>query len=619
MKTSKSFVLAFLACILLVSAQENKKLDSILDVYYSQTDGIEKIKTLDELFKAKSGLETSEKAIGFAKEQLALSKKIDYTKGKADAYLNMAKYYGTHRNLDSTTYYSKLANVIYEELNDLKNQYQVLLNWARLENLEGSFEKALSLCDETIQIAKNLEDGELISDAFSQKSTTYVDQGNYKKAVENLLFSLRALDTLIIPKPMKSAILKAKYGRIELLRGNYGDVLQPLSESLEIFKEQDDKRWQANVYMELGSLFFHLKEYDKSLENYHNSLEVSYAMKRDDYVAANLGNIGAVFMEQKEYDRALEYFFNSINTAKKRGSVNNEIIGYNDITNAYRGKKEYVKALEYNAKSIHLADSVGSLVYLKDAFYNRSKIQEKMGFHEKALKNRKKFEELKDSIFNSSKFKQIEELKTKYETEKKEQQIALQEKEITLLEQKAEISSLQKILLIGLLVLALIGFYGIRQKMKRNKLEKDKVDAELAFKKKELTTHALHLAKKNEVLEGLKQRAQELKENEASKKGYQQLIRTINFDLQDDNNWENFSRYFEEVHKDFNRNVKTKYPEVTSNELRLLALLKMNLSSKEIANILNISPEGIKKARYRLRKKLDISTEDSLQDLVLSL
>nr|WP_299484714.1 tetratricopeptide repeat protein [uncultured Allomuricauda sp.] len=619
MKTSISLLFIFLGFSLFALGQEKQKLDSILKVYHSQTAGIEKVKTLDELFKVEFSRETSEKAIGYAKEQLDLSKKIDYTKGKANAYRNIAKYFGASRNLDSTTYYSKLAKAIYEELNDLKNQYEILLNWTRLENLEGSFEKALSLCDETIQIAKNLENGELISDAFSQKSTTYVDQGNYKKAVENLLFSLRALDTLSIPKPMKSGILKAKYGRIELLRGNYDDVLQPLSESLEIFKEQDDKRWQANVYMEIGSLFFHLKEYDKSLENYHNSLEVSYAMNRDDYVAANLGNIGAVFMEQKEYDKALEYFFNSINTAKKRGSVNNEIIGYNDITNAYRGKKEYTKALEFNARSIHLADSVGSLVYLKDAFYNRSRIQEKMGLYEKALKNRKKFEELKDSIFNSSKFKQIEELKTQYETEKKEQQIALQEKEITVLEQQAEISTLQKILLGGLLVLSLIGFYGIRQKLNRNKLEKEKVDAELAFKKKELTTHALHLAKKNEVLESLKQKAQELKENEESKKGYQQLIRTINFDLQDDNNWENFARYFEEVHKDFNSNVKSKYPEVTSNELRLLALLKMNLSSKEIANILNISQEGIKKARYRLRKKLDITTEDSLQDLVLSL
>ena len=139
------------------------------------------------------------------------------------------------------------------------------------------------------------------------------------------------------------------------------------------------------------------------------------------------------------------------------------------------------------------------------------------------------------------------------------------------------------------------------------------------FHVKHFLYHGRGCAKKNEVLESLKQKAETLKKEESSKNGYQQLISTINFDLQDDNNWENFSRYFEEVHKDFNSNVKTKYPQVTPNELRLLALLKMNLSSKEIANILNISQEGIKKARYRLRKKLNIQTEDSLQDLVLSL
>ena len=128
----------------------------------------------------------------------------------------------------------------------------------------------------------------------------------------------------------------------------------------------------------------------------------------------------------------------------------------------------------------------------------------------------------------------------------------------------------------------------------------------------------LNLARKNEVLETVKQKASALK-SEQNHSGYQDLVRTINFDQQDDRNWENFIQYFEQVHKDFSANIKRKYPEITSNELRLLALLKMNLSSKEIANILNISPEGIKKARYRLRKKLNITTEESLQDLVLSL
>lgn len=61
------------------------------------------------------------------------------------------------------------------------------------------------------------------------------------------------------------------------------------------------------------------------------------------------------------------------------------------------------------------------------------------------------------------------------------------------------------------------------------------------------------------------------------------------------------------------------YPEVSNNDLRLMSLLKLNLSSKEIANILNISVEGVKKARYRLRKKLNLNTEESPQELVIEL
>ena len=190
------------------------------------------------------------------------------------------------------------------------------------------------------------------------------------------------------------------------------------------------------------------------------------------------------------------------------------------------------------------------------------------------------------------------------------------------MEKEAQISYQQKLLLGGGLGLALIvlgmGFYGFRQKVKRNKLEKEKVDAQLAFKKKELTTHALHLAKKNEVLESVKLKAKALKEKEGSM-GYQELIRTINFDQQDDKHWESFTQYFEQVHKDFASNVKKSYPGLTKNELRFMALMKMNMSSKEIANILNISLAGVKKARNRLRKKLDITPEESLEALIISI
>ena len=100
---------------------------------------------------------------------------------------------------------------------------------------------------------------------------------------------------------------------------------------------------------------------------------------------------------------------------------------------------------------------------------------------------------------------------------------------------------------------------------------------------------------------------------------YTKMANTIKFNLQDEKSWANFSRFFDEVHQGFNEAVKKNYPDVSPNELRLMALLKMNLTSKEIASILNISHDGIKKARYRLRKKLNISSDESLSDLIISI
>lgn len=618
MKSSTLFFFFVFFLFPFLHAQENKKLDSLLKVYNTLPNNSVKVQTARAIFIETRRSDPS-RAIQYLHKSLNISKKIKSEEDEGIAYRDLGLYYKNYYNPDSVVYYFHKSNELFKALNDKKQLFNTLHEWARFENLEGNFTKAINLSDKSILLAEELQIGEMLSDALQRKATIFLDKGEYKKAIENLLNASRVLDTLNPKIPLKEAIVKIGIGRSEVLNENYEASLPYFEQGLKILNQIDNKRWLAIGYSELGSAYYHLKEYEKSLDSYNKSLNMTTIEKWPQIDASNFANIGAVFMEQKKYHKALEYFNKSNTLSKRHGSINNQVIGYNDIASTYFLMGDYEKALKNYNSAIKLADSIGSIDNLSDNYKERSETYEKMGFTAKALSDYQKFHQLKDSVFNENKAEQIGNLKIQYETEKKEQQITLQEKEITVLEQQASISKLQKLLLgIGLL-LSLIGFYAIRQKLKRNKLEKEKVDSELAFKKKELTTHALHLAKKNEVLESLKQKAQELKENEESKKGYQQLIRTINFDLQDDNNWENFARYFEEVHKDFNSNVKSKFPDVTSNELRLMALLKMNLSSKEIANILNISPEGIKKARYRLRKKLDITTEDSLQDLVLSL
>ncbi len=84
-----------------------------------------------------------------------------------------------------------------------------------------------------------------------------------------------------------------------------------------------------------------------------------------------------------------------------------------------------------------------------------------------------------------------------------------------------------------------------------------------------------------------------------------------------DNDWAQFAAHFDNVHSDFFKNLKSRYPNLSAHELKLCAYLRMNLSSKEIAQLENISVRGVELGRYRLRKKIQIQTETNLFDFLL--
>ncbi|MEO0570520.1 MAG: tetratricopeptide repeat protein [Bacteroidota bacterium] len=598
--------------------QTNGKLDSLLETYALQDQDTAKVKTASALFEEffKSN---PTKALAFAKDGLVLAKQLDYEKGIAISALQLGECFKVLRKNDSSEYYLTLALKKFENLQDHKNKDLVGFHLLKVALQKGNYQKVLKDADEKITYFANIK-----KDSFLMARYLDLKAGAYRYLTEYDKGFKHAFDALEIAKKLKDKkLLLDCYTTVSNLYHYIIDNKNAnlyCEKALNIARKGNFKRAEANLLNNLGNSYYYQKRYKEALPYLTNSLEISLQIKANDLISITKFNIGNLYIKQNELDKGRLFLEQSI--THSRTVTKNPVYlvwGLNGLTNANNKLNQPEKAISLANEAIILADSIGNLDDLSLAYQQRSESYAKAGDYEKALKDFQDYSKVNDSVYNISKSKEIRRLTTEFETKEKEQQIVLQEKEITVLEQQASISNLQRILMgIGLL-LSLIGFYAIRQKMKRNKLEKEQVDAELAFKKKELTTHALHLAKKNEVLEGLKLKAEELKDNEASKKGYQQLIQTINFDLQDDNNWENFARYFEDVHKDFNSNVKNKYPQITSNELRLMALLKMNLTSKEMANILNISPEGIKKARYRLRKKLGITTEDSLQDLVLSL
>ena len=134
-------------------------------------------------------------------------------------------------------------------------------------------------------------------------------------------------------------------------------------------------------------------------------------------------------------------------------------------------------------------------------------------------------------------------------------------------------------------------------------------------KNRELGTATMNLVKRNELLNNIKEALSKSK----SLDDVRGVIKLINSSLNNTSDWKLFEEAFNNVDKDFMKRIKVLHPSITPNDLRLCAYLRLNLSSKEIAPLLNISHKSVEVKRYRLRKKMGLDHEKSLTDYILEL
>ncbi|WP_460559687.1 triple tyrosine motif-containing protein [Ferruginibacter profundus] len=153
-------------------------------------------------------------------------------------------------------------------------------------------------------------------------------------------------------------------------------------------------------------------------------------------------------------------------------------------------------------------------------------------------------------------------------------------------------------------------------------LRNENLEADINFKNSELASSAMHLVKKGELLTKIKEgltHIMKVIDNPVANGEIKKLIKTLGEDDNIDKEWENFTKHFDKVHSDFVASLKEKHSTITGNELKLCAYLRMNLSTKEIAQLMNISVRGVEISRYRLRKKLGIASETNLFDYLMSI
>lgn len=421
-------------------------------------------------------------------------------------------------------------------------------------------------------------------------------------------------------------------GTIKSRQGKYRESIDLSKEALLGFNpETDSSDYPGLIYNSLGLGYGKLGMQDSSDYYYRKSLEARLHANNQIYLPGAFINVATIEMRLGNQSLSEQYFEKALAIARLSGNRQSEV-------NTLLGKSKWILKFKKdigNAETVSLAakqiashlsdrsfylaclDVLINLKGIRNDFKTVSELQT-----ERAL--------IYDSLFDYEKQKLQKSLELQFEISEKERQVKLAEKEKDI----ANLTNYLLWLVIGfVLIIASSIIYFIRRNHKRDrnllktkeqlviaigeqtKLKEQKLQNEIEFKESQLTAIAVQMIQKNELLQDLKTKLDE--EITISKES--PINRLIQKDQNQDREWSDFNTHFESLNKNFYSRLKSAYPEISPNDLKLCALIKLNLSIKEMAVILNISPDSVKTARYRLRKKLQLNTEDNLTDFILSL
>lgn len=488
-------------------------------------------------------------------------------------------------------------------------------------NRKGNFDLAINHFEKGIELLRAMRDTMGLISQLNDLGSTYSNMSEYNTALKYYFESLELCEAIGLERGISSNLGNIGLSYFELDQDE--KALEYYNRALEINQRLENTNSLAVNYNNMGLLHGDLGRYEEALGYHFKALELRKKLGYTLSIANSLNNIGRVYMQKNRPDTAVEYLNKALRVNDGKDKDLSSII-HENLTKTYISSGNFDSARVHGEQTLALSQEYGSKLGMKVGYELLRDIYLERGDYKRAFEYQRSLTMVKDSILNAEKSRQINELQTKYETRQKEQEIALLEQE------KEQEAMLRNAFMAGLVLIGIIGFLVYnrqRLKIKKNRaeldnkrLQEEQLEKDLEFKNRQLTTHSLHLVQKNEALRGLKKEIELLKKKNAGDISHdlQKLENKVDYSFNLDEDWEEFKLYFEEVHTGFFDALKQEYPDLTSNELRLSALAKLNLSIKETATILGITPDSVKTARYRLRKKLGMETEESLTDFMMA-
>jgi len=527
---------------------------------------------------------------------------------------------------------------------------------SHVASLPAHSDSTFVLARELLRAAETDHDTLLAAQSHFVLGRYFFEGGSFEQALEQFLYAERLIDSQ--NNPAWQAKIKAHLGTAFHYSSDSEASLAHLKEALEDYNGIGDSIGMADVFGRLGHYHEKTGRYEVALDYQQRALNIFIAGKDASGIAAIYENIGSIHEDLGRFAEARTYFEKARTHLDGSGDTYRLANVYNNLGDSYRKSGDYDEGLAYTRKALAIARENQNPYLEKSALRDMAKTYAEQARYDSAFYYNELAYISFDTLFGLEVAKQIAKSKVIYETEKKENQLQLKNSEIEFLEKEQALSKAFQytfgIAFILLLTIAIWLFRLQRQKMRSSKLifqqreaiyqtqedlnqqklknaalKESKLRTELENKRlreiylndqlelrsNELTSHTIKIIRNNKLLHELRDQISK----GADEKNLKALQKTIDGHLRVDKNWESFQELFEKVHEDFYRKLMERAPDLSPAEIRLCCLLKLNLPSKDIAAMLGISPDSLRIARYRLRKKLNLEGKEKLSKYVIQL
>ena len=542
---------------------------------------------------------------------------------------------------DSSLYYLDSCLVLSQTTNDKELLAQSYNAQSILHLYLGNYQKAFIMNKKAFAFYRELNDTAAMMNSLKGIANVYIRMNYEDSAIHYSLKALQYIEKKQDPKNLryKGGILM-NIGTILINAENYEQAKKYYKNAEKIFINIGEMQELARLYHNIGTIFSDFEQRDSAIYYFLKSadLKKKYNLKRN--LSSTLFYLSQEYGKLKKTEKQKYYLNKTLETAMAVGDKTYIPDAMISFLNHYVSEKKKDSAKYYFKKIQNLEHpeiNPQSKSMKHKAFSGYYALT---GNATKALEEYKKYHAVHETVRDTKMAKITQELEKKYQTVQKEKENEKLKNQ--LLQKKHEKQQQKRFLIILSIILIMLSAILIllvkllktrsksiqqlkkiramenekseleitqyQQKIKSEKkireLQKEKYQQDIALKKRELSASAMQIMEKNKILQKIRETIKNAEDPFLEKRANQLLNESFNFDK----DWHTLKMHFEQVHPVFFSTLKKKIPALTDYDLRLAAYLKMNLSTKEISQILHITPSAVSKSRQRLRKKIGIKS-----------